>query len=59
MKQAGLKTVVVLVAGRPMIIDAILPMAEAIVVTWRVADPDQPGRRKLRPLFPYAHGLTY
>jgi beta-glucosidase len=34
MKQAGLKTVVVLVAGRPMIIDAILPMADAIVVAW-------------------------
>ena len=34
MKQAGLKVVVVLVAGRPMIIDAILPMADAIVVAW-------------------------
>jgi beta-glucosidase len=34
MKQAGLKTVVVLVMGRPMIIDGILPMADAIVVAW-------------------------
>jgi beta-glucosidase len=34
MKQAGLKTVVVLVVGRPMIIDAILPLADAIVVAW-------------------------
>ncbi|HWJ56561.1 MAG TPA: glycoside hydrolase family 3 N-terminal domain-containing protein, partial [Vicinamibacterales bacterium] len=34
MKTAGLKTVVVLVAGRPMIIDAILPIADAIVVAW-------------------------
>jgi beta-glucosidase len=34
MKQAGLKTVVVLVVGRPMIIDQILPMADAIVVAW-------------------------
>jgi beta-glucosidase len=34
MKDAGLKTVVVLVAGRPMIIDAILPIADAIVVAW-------------------------
>src|SRR5213078_1403913 len=34
MKQAGLKTVVVLVVGRPVIIDTILPMADAIVVAW-------------------------
>jgi beta-glucosidase len=34
MKQAGLKTVVVLVVGRPVIIDQILPMADAIVVAW-------------------------
>jgi beta-glucosidase len=34
MKQAGLKTVVVLVVGRPMIIDQILPIADAIVVAW-------------------------
>jgi beta-glucosidase len=34
MKQAGLRTVVVLVVGRPMIIDAILPIADAIVVAW-------------------------
>ncbi len=34
MKQAGLKVVVVLVAGRPMIIDAIIDWADAIVVAW-------------------------
>jgi beta-glucosidase len=34
MKQAGLKVVVVLVVGRPMIIDQILSMADAIVVAW-------------------------
>ena len=34
MKTAGLKTVVVLVAGRPMILDSILPIADAIVVAW-------------------------
>ena len=34
MKTAGLKTVAVLVVGRPMIIDAILPIADAIVVAW-------------------------
>jgi beta-glucosidase len=34
LKQAGLKTVVVLVAGRPMILDPILPYADAIVVAW-------------------------
>jgi beta-glucosidase len=34
MKQAGLKVVVVLVSGRPMIIDQILPMADAIVAAW-------------------------
>jgi beta-glucosidase len=34
MKQAGLTTVVVLVAGRPMIIDPILNVADAIVVAW-------------------------
>jgi beta-glucosidase len=34
MKTAGLKTVVVLVAGRPMIIDQLLPIADAIVVAW-------------------------
>jgi len=34
MKNAGLKTVVVLVAGRPMILDSILSMADAIVVAW-------------------------
>ena len=34
MKSAGLKTVVVLVAGRPMILDPILPIADAIVVAW-------------------------
>jgi len=34
MKNAGLKTVVVLVAGRPMILEQILPIADAIVVAW-------------------------
>jgi len=34
MKQAGLKVVVVLVAGRPMIIDTIVNLADAIVVAW-------------------------
>jgi len=34
MKTAGLKTVVVLMSGRPMILDAILPLADAIVVAW-------------------------
>jgi beta-glucosidase len=34
MKTAGLKTVVVLVAGRPMIIDQLLPIADAIVIAW-------------------------
>ena len=34
MKQAGLKIIVVLVAGRPMILDPILDWADAIVVAW-------------------------
>ena len=34
MKQAGLKVVVVLVAGRPMILDRIVDAADAIVVAW-------------------------
>ena len=34
MKQAGLKTIAVLVAGRPMIIDSIVDWADAIVVAW-------------------------
>jgi beta-glucosidase len=34
MKQAGLKVVVVLVAGRPMILDPILDAVDAIVVAW-------------------------
>jgi beta-glucosidase len=34
MKDAGLKTVVVLVAGRPLMLDKILPIADAIVVAW-------------------------
>jgi len=34
LKNAGLKTVVVLVAGRPLIIDQILPLADAIVMAW-------------------------
>jgi len=34
MKAAGLKVVVVLVAGRPMIIDQLIDAADAIVVAW-------------------------
>ena len=34
MKDAGLPTVVVLVVGRPMIIDTIIDLADAIVVAW-------------------------
>ena len=34
LKQAGLKTVVVLVAGRPMILDPILSYADAIIMAW-------------------------
>jgi len=34
MKQAGLKTVVVLIAGRPMILDSIMTYADAIVMAW-------------------------
>jgi beta-glucosidase len=34
LKAAGLKVVVVLVAGRPMILDPILPYADAVVMAW-------------------------
>ncbi|HXU64028.1 MAG TPA: glycoside hydrolase family 3 N-terminal domain-containing protein [Polyangia bacterium] len=34
MKNAGLKTVVVLVTGRPLLLDQIIPIADAIVVAW-------------------------
>jgi beta-glucosidase len=34
MKDAGLKTVVVLVTGRPMILDKILPLADAVIAAW-------------------------
>jgi len=34
LKAAGLPVVVVLVAGRPMILDAIMPYADAIVMAW-------------------------
>ncbi len=34
MKAAGLKTVVVLVTGRPLLLDQLLPIADAIVVAW-------------------------
>jgi beta-glucosidase len=34
LKQAGLKTVVVLIAGRPMILDPILSYADAIIMAW-------------------------
>jgi beta-glucosidase len=34
MKDAGLKTVVVLISGRPMILDKILPLADAVIAAW-------------------------
>ncbi len=34
MKTAGLKVVVVLIAGRPMILDSILTLADAVVMAW-------------------------
>jgi beta-glucosidase len=34
MKDAGLKTVVVLMSGRPMILDRILPLADAVIAAW-------------------------
>jgi beta-glucosidase len=34
MKDAGLRTVVVLISGRPLILDPILPLADAIVAAW-------------------------
>lgn len=34
LKQAGLKTVVVLIAGRPMILDPLMAYADAIVMAW-------------------------
>ena len=34
LKEAGLRTVVVLVAGRPMIIEPLMPYADAIVMAW-------------------------
>jgi beta-glucosidase len=34
MKQAGMKTVVVLIAGRPMILDPLMAYADAIVMAW-------------------------
>ena len=34
MKQAGLPTVVVLIAGRPMILDPLMAYADAIVLAW-------------------------
>ena len=34
MKDAGLKTVVVLIAGRPMILDPLMAYADAIVMAW-------------------------
>ena len=34
MKQAGLKTVVVLIAGRPMILDPLMPYTDAFVMAW-------------------------
>jgi beta-glucosidase len=43
MKTAGLKTVVVLVTGRPLLLDAILPIADAIVVAWLPGSEGGPG----------------
>jgi beta-glucosidase len=34
LKKAGLKTVVVLLSGRPMIIDSILPYSDALIAAW-------------------------
>src|SRR5262249_19555150 len=34
LKAAGLPVVVVIIAGRPMILDPILPYADAIVMAW-------------------------
>jgi beta-glucosidase len=34
MKSAGLKTVVVLISGRPMILDKLLPISDAIIAAW-------------------------
>ena len=34
LKEAGLRTVVVLVAGRPMILEPLMPYADAIVMAW-------------------------
>jgi beta-glucosidase len=34
MKDAGLKTVVVLMSGRPMILDKLLPISDAIIAAW-------------------------
>lgn len=33
-KQAGLKTIVVLLSGRPMIINSIIPFSDAIIAAW-------------------------
>ena len=43
MKTAGLKTVVVLITGRPLLLDAILPFADAIVVAWLPGSEGGPG----------------
>jgi beta-glucosidase len=43
MKKAGLKTVVVLITGRPLLLDAILPIADAIVVAWLPGSEGGPG----------------
>jgi beta-glucosidase len=34
MKSAGLKTVVILLSGRPMILDKLLPISDAIIAAW-------------------------
>jgi beta-glucosidase len=54
MKQAGLKTVVVLIAGRPMILDSIMTYADAIVMAWL---PGSEGAGITDVLFGDAHPL--
>ncbi|HEX3697234.1 MAG TPA: glycoside hydrolase family 3 C-terminal domain-containing protein [Polyangia bacterium] len=34
MKDAGLKTVVILISGRPLLLDKILPLADAVIAAW-------------------------
>jgi beta-glucosidase len=34
MKAGGMRVVVVLVSGRPLVIDDVLPMADAVIAAW-------------------------